>query len=65
MNVPMNLTLTWNEYNSWKMGVSYYNVVVEETDLSGITTTIVDTNLVNITEYVVTSLMDKYSYKYM
>jgi gliding motility-associated-like protein len=57
-----DLILTWNEYNSWMMGVSYYNVVVEETDLSGITTTTVDTNLVNITEYVVTSLMDKYSY---
>lgn len=57
-----DLILTWNEYNSWLMGVSYYNVVVEETDLSGITTTTVDTNLVNITEYVVTSLMDKYSY---
>jgi gliding motility-associated-like protein len=58
-----DLILTWNEYNSWMMGVSYYNVVVEETDLSGITTTTVDTNLVNKTEYVVTSLMDKYSYK--
>ena len=57
-----DLTLTWNEYNNWMMGVSYYNVVVEETDLSGTTTTTVDTNLVNITEYVVTSLMDKYSY---
>ena len=56
-----DLILNWNEYNNWMMGVSYYNVVVEETDLSGVTT-IVDTNLVDITEYVVTSLIDKYSY---
>jgi len=56
-----DLTLNWNEYNSWMMGVSYYSVVVEETDLNGVTT-IVDTNLVDITEYVVTSLTDKYSY---
>ena len=57
-----DLILTWNEYNSWMMGVSYYNLVVEETDLSGIKTTTVDTNLVNKTEYVLTKLMDKYSY---
>ncbi|MBT5090419.1 MAG: T9SS type B sorting domain-containing protein [Flavobacteriales bacterium] len=57
-----NLTLSWNKYNNWMSEVSYYSVVVEETDLFGITT-IVDTNLVDITEYVVTSLIDKYLYK--
>ena len=58
-----NLSLEWNEYINWKLGVSYYTVVVEETDLNGVTTIIVDTNLIDITNYVVTSLKDRYSYK--
>jgi len=57
-----DLTLKWNEYNNWKLGVSYYSVVVEETDLNGVTIITVDTNLVDITDYIVTSLIDKYSY---
>jgi len=56
-----DLTLTWNNYINWKTNVSYYTVVVEETDLAGVTT-IVDTNLVDLTEYVVRSLTDNYSY---
>jgi len=57
-----DLTLSWNKYNNWMSGVSYYSVVVEETDLSGVVTTI-DTHLVDITEYVISSIMDEYSYK--
>jgi len=57
-----DLTLSWNEYNNWMLGVSYYNLVVEETDLSGVTTITVDTSFVDITDYIVTSLLDKYSY---
>ena len=57
-----DLTLSWNKYNNWMSGVSYYSVVVEETDLSGVVTTI-DTHLVDITEYVITSIMDEYSYE--
>ena len=57
-----DLTLNWNEYNNWTLGVSYYSVVIEETNLVGITS-IIDTKLVNLTDYVVKSLIDKYSYK--
>ncbi len=57
-----DLTLTWNEYINWQSNVSYYTVIVEETDLTGLTT-IIDTNLTDLTEYVVKSLTDNYSYK--
>ena len=56
-----NLTLSWNKYNNWLSGVSYYSVVVEETDLNGIITKI-DTSLVDINEYVAKNLTDQYSY---
>jgi gliding motility-associated-like protein len=58
-----DLFLTWNEYNSWILGVSFYNLVVKETDLSGVTTIKVDTHLIDVTNYLLTSLVDKYSYK--
>jgi len=57
-----DLTLNWNEYINWESGVSYYSLIVEETNLSGITTTI-DTNLQDITNYVVSNLKDLHSYK--
>jgi len=56
-----DLSLTWNEYINWKSNVSYYTVVVEETDLFGVVT-IIDTNLVDLNEYVVKRLIDNYSY---
>ena len=57
-----DLLLTWNEYNSWILGVSFYNLVVKETDLSGVTTIKVDTHMIDVTNYLLTSLVDKYSY---
>jgi gliding motility-associated-like protein len=57
-----DLTLAWNNYINWDSGVSFYSVVVEETDLTG-ATTIIDTNLVDASNYVVTGLKDKYNYK--
>jgi len=57
-----DLALTWSKYNSWILGVSYYNLVVEATDLSGLTTITIDTHLVDITNYIVPSLIDKYLY---
>ena len=58
-----NLSLSWNKYYGWDMGVSYYNLFVEETDLNGLTTILIDTHLVDKTDYVLSSLIDKYSYK--
>ena len=57
-----NLTLSWNEYINWGSNVSFYNVVVEETDLNG-STIITETNLIDASNYIVTALKDKYSYK--
>lgn len=54
--------LSWNEYINWPSGVSYYNLIVEETDLNGVSVTVVDTNL-NVSNYVVNGLRDKYSYR--
>lgn len=57
-----DLTLNWNEYVNWFDSVSHYTVVVEETDLNGLTT-VSDTDLVSSTiEYVVNSLKDRYTY---
>ena len=57
-----NLTLNWNAYINWDASVSHYSVVVEETDLDGLTT-VFDANLQDTTEYVVSNLKDKFSYK--
>jgi gliding motility-associated-like protein len=57
-----NLTLNWNEYINWDANVSYYSLVVEETDLSNFTT-VMDTNLQDITNYVIFNLKDKFSYR--
>ena len=57
-----NLTLSWNEYINWESNVSSYYVVVEESDLNGLTV-IRDTSLIDASDYVVTGLKDKYSYK--
>jgi gliding motility-associated-like protein len=56
------ITLNWNEYINWDPDVSYYSVFVEETDLSGFTT-FIDSNLQDVTDYVIEGLKDNFSYK--
>jgi gliding motility-associated-like protein len=57
-----DITLNWNEYINWDADVSYYSVIVEETDLSGFTT-VLEANLQNTTNYVIDSIKDNFSYK--
>ena len=57
-----DLTLSWNQYINWNNGVGFYHVVVEETDLSGLTI-ITKINLIDTSRYIVAGLKDKYSYK--